>query len=60
MELVQVIRQYKVRFDVISNRLPEVWRAVEWWDSLDSGEDSLKQEIESYRQDYSRAEPSCV
>jgi hypothetical protein len=30
-------------------KLAEVWRAVEWWDSGDYGEDQVRQVIEEYR-----------
>lgn len=29
--------------------LTQVWRAVEWWDSGDSGEDQVREEAERYR-----------
>lgn len=32
-----------------ADSLPAVWRAVEWWDSCDSGEDAVISACEAYR-----------
>lgn len=48
-ELLMIIRQFETRAEVISDRLRGVWRAVEWWDSSDSGEDSVKDALGEYR-----------
>jgi hypothetical protein len=32
-----------------AEELSEVWRAVEWWDSCDWGEDQVREEIAAYR-----------
>ena len=49
-ELLLIIRQSMVRIQVRAQRLSEVWRAVEWWDSCDSGEDGLKESLARYRE----------
>ncbi|MEV5944407.1 hypothetical protein [Streptomyces sp. NPDC051994] len=35
--------------EAASQELAEVWRAVEWWDSGDYGEDQVREAIEEYR-----------
>lgn len=50
-ELLLIIRQSMIRIQVRAQRLSEVWRAVEWWDSGDSSEDGLKQSLDRYRKD---------
>jgi len=49
MELLMILRQYETRIAVIKTRLEPVWKSVEWWDSGDSCEDSLKAALEEYR-----------
>jgi hypothetical protein len=29
--------------------LADVWKAVEWWDSCDSGEDAVEEALKKYR-----------
>lgn len=48
-ELLTIINQYLVRADVRIERLNRVWKAIEWWDSCDSGEDDFKIELARYR-----------
>jgi hypothetical protein len=48
-ELLLIIRQYQNRINASLKRLTDVWRAVEWWDSSDSGEESVKKALENYR-----------
>lgn len=48
--LLLTLRQFRVRMDTSINRLSEVWRSVEWWDSNDSGEDTVKAALEKYRE----------
>lgn len=50
-ELLLLLRQWQVRLEVRIRRLEGVWKAVEWWDSCDSGEDGLKQALAKYRGD---------
>lgn len=49
-ELLLIIRQSMIRIQVRAQRLSELWRAVEWWDSGDSGEDGLKESLVRYRE----------
>jgi uncharacterized protein YPO0396 len=48
-ELLLTVRQYSNRINAMRERLQSVWRAVEWWDSCDSGEDELKKALDDYR-----------
>jgi hypothetical protein len=48
-ELLLIIRQFETRVDVIKDRLSGVWKAVEWWDSMDSNEDAVKEALSKYR-----------
>lgn len=32
----------------LAERLSDAWRAIEWWDSGDYGEDSAREEVEGY------------
>lgn len=50
LELLQIVKQYEVRIAVIKTRLEPVWKAVEWWDSADIGEDRVKEALEVYRE----------
>jgi hypothetical protein len=47
--LIRLLRQTEVRVETAINRLSEVWRAMEWWQSYDSSEDGLKQALAKYR-----------
>lgn len=47
--LLLLLRQAEIRIQTRIDRLSKVWRAVEWWDSGDSGEDGLKQALSEYR-----------
>ena len=49
-ELLQIIKQSRDRLDTIRERLSPLWRAIEWWDSCDSGEDDFKKVLNSYRE----------
>ena len=40
---------FEVRLQARIDRLNDVWRAVEWCDSGDSGTDDIIEEIEKYR-----------
>lgn len=48
-ELLVQLRQWKVRAEVRAERLAGVWKAVEWWDSADWGEDRVKEALAEYR-----------
>lgn len=45
-----ILRQFEVRMRARLDRLSGVWKAVEWWDSCDSGEDSVKEALARYRE----------
>lgn len=45
------IRQYWNRIEASRQRLQEVWKAVEYWDSRDSSEDSVQSALKMYRGD---------
>ncbi len=49
-ELLLILRQVETRLDVRIGRLNGIWRAVEWWDSGDSGEDGVKEALKQYRE----------
>jgi|SRR5690606_26405658 len=49
LQLKQIIIQSKVRAEVISERLSDVWKSVEWYDSADRGIDSVDKAISKYR-----------
>ena len=43
------IRAFDVRMSARLERLSNVWQSVEWCDSGDWGEDSIKKAVEEYR-----------
>jgi hypothetical protein len=49
MGLLLEVRSCKVRLDARIQRLTQIWRAVEWWHSGDTGEEGVKLAIEEYR-----------
>lgn len=50
-ELLVMLRQWQVRAETRMERLREVWKAVEWWDSGDWGEDQVRAALAKYRGD---------
>lgn len=50
-ELLVLLQQWEVRAQVRVKRLSDLWRAVEWWDSNDSGEDEVREALAKYRGD---------
>lgn len=48
-ELLLLIRQAQVNLGVRMDRLRDIWKAVEWWDSMDSGEDGVREALVQYR-----------
>lgn len=50
-ELLLLLRQWEVRATARIVRLADVWKAVEWWDSCDSGEDNVREALTKYRGD---------
>lgn len=47
--LIADINAAQVRAEVAIERLRDVWKAVEWWDSADSDEDGLRSALDRYR-----------
>jgi hypothetical protein len=43
------LRQFENRIEAMQDRLSDVWHAVEWWDSGDSGEDGVRAALAKYR-----------
>jgi hypothetical protein len=54
-ELLLILRQTLVRVETRMQRLRDVWRAVEMWDSCDGGEDAVKEALSKYREDPAQA-----
>ena len=48
-ELLLSLRQWDVQFKVYMERLSPVWKAIEWWDSMDSDEKDFKKALAAYR-----------
>lgn len=48
-DLLVILRQAEIRACVRIERLRDVWKAVEWWDSCDYSEDQVKEALEEYR-----------
>lgn len=48
-ELLIMLRQWQIRAEVRVKRLEAVWKAVEWWDSADWGEDRVHAALRAYR-----------
>lgn len=51
-ETLLLLRQARVRLQARIDRLSGIWRAVEWWDSGDSGPSYLDEVLSQYRQDH--------
>ncbi|MET7687962.1 hypothetical protein ABZT06_08275 [Streptomyces sp. NPDC005483] len=50
-ELLLLLRQWETRAAARVQRLADVWHAVEWLDSSDSGEDGVREALAKYRND---------
>lgn len=50
-ELLVMLRQWEIRAETRIKRLRDVWKAVEWWDSCDYGEDQVREALAEYRGD---------
>jgi hypothetical protein len=48
-ELLVILRQWEVRACVRIHRLRDVWKAMEWWRSGDSGEARVQDALAAYR-----------
>lgn len=49
-ELLVMLRQWQIRAEVRARRLADVWHAIEWWDSGDSGENRVREALAAYRE----------
>jgi hypothetical protein len=49
LDTLLYLRQVRVFLETRWERMRPVWKAVEWWDSGDSGEDGLKAALDEYR-----------
>lgn len=49
MTVLAEMRACQVRLEVMVRRLAGIWRAIEWWDSNDSGEQGVKAALAEYR-----------
>lgn len=49
LNLKYTIQQAIVRSQVMKERLQDVWKSVEWYDSADSGIETVQQVIKKYR-----------
>ena len=47
--LIEYIKSAHIRIEVLREQLSPIFRAVEYYESCDIGEDSLRQAIEKYR-----------
>ena len=47
--LAEYIKSAKIRVTVLQEQLKDVMRDIEWYESCDIGEDSLKERFEKYR-----------
>jgi len=47
--LLLTVRQYENRIQAMKERLHDIWRAVEWWESGDSGEEGVRDALDKYR-----------
>lgn len=56
-ELLVLLRQWQNRLSVRVSRLEDLWKAVEWWDSADSGEDAVRTALAKYRADNTSTPP---
>lgn len=44
-----MLKSFEVRLQTRIDRLKDVWRSVEWYDSADCGLDSVEYSVEEYR-----------
>jgi hypothetical protein len=49
-QLIHMLNQAESKIMACVDRLADVWKAVEWWDSCDSSEDDLKEALKEYRE----------
>jgi len=49
MVVLAELRAARVRLGTMMERLSGIWKAVEWWDSSDSGEEDVRAALLAYR-----------
>ena len=49
IDMLVMIRDAYSTIENYRKRLEPVWKAVEWWDSNDSGEEEVKKALDEYR-----------
>lgn len=49
--LLLTIRAFHNRLTTMHDRLADIFKAVEWWDSCDSGEEGVKKALAKYREE---------
>ena len=49
VELLLLLRQWEVQASVRVERLREVWKAMEWWQSSDYSEDDFRETLAAYQ-----------
>lgn len=50
-DLLLTLREWQVRARAHVERLSDVWKAIEWWDSCDWGEERVHEALTAYRGD---------
>ena len=48
-DIILATRAFEVRLGAALDRIKPIWRAREWWQSGDTGEDDFKRQLEEYR-----------
>lgn len=51
VEIGDVVREFELFFDGIPDEFLRIWRAVEWYSSGDSVEDSIRQADEKWKEE---------
>lgn len=49
LSILHSIEHFQTRMENRLSRLSGVWKAVEWWDSCDTGSEYLDDELKKYR-----------
>ena len=57
-ELICMLRQSRIRIETRVQRLRDVWKAVEWWDSCDWQEKGVHEALSAYRGETDSSESS--
>lgn len=56
--ILAAIERLEIQLHVRAEPLAAIWRAIEWWDSGDSGEDAVREALAKYRGDEPTPNPS--